>query len=70
MNGVIQMKVYVVKSVDTNFVSTIDKIFTNKQDADRYAAIQKEKYDFVNFIVAEYQVFNNMDQVNVNALAI
>ncbi|NMA68751.1 MAG: hypothetical protein GX958_04960 [Desulfitobacterium sp.] len=64
------MKVYVVKSVDTNFVSTIDKIFTNKQDADRYAAIQKEKYDFVNFIVAEYQVFNNMDQVNVNALAI
>ena len=70
MNGVIQMKVYVVKSVDTNFVSTIDKIFTNKQDADRYAAIQKEKYDFVNFIVAEYQVFNKMDQVNVNALAI
>lgn len=70
MNGVIQMKVYVVKSIDTNFVSTIDKIFTNKKDADSYAAIQREKYDFVNFIVAEYQVFDNVDQVNVNALAI
>jgi len=67
---VIQMKVYVVKSIDSNFVSTIDKIFANKNDADRYAAIQREKYDFVNFIVAEYQVFDNVDQVNVNALAI
>ncbi len=59
------MKVYVVKSVDTNFVSSIDKIFNNKQDADRYATIQKEKYDFVNFIVTEYEVLSNVDQCSL-----
>lgn len=54
------MKVYVVKCMDTNFVSSIDKIFINRQDAERYAALQTKKYDFVTFVVTEYQVFNDV----------
>ena len=53
------MKVYVVKCMDTNFVSSIDKIFINKQDAERYATHQTKKYDFVTFVVTEYQVFSD-----------
>ncbi|MGE4273457.1 MAG: hypothetical protein ACRKFN_03035 [Desulfitobacterium sp.] len=56
------MKVYVVKSMDTNFVSSVDRIFISKQEAERYAVLQNEKYKFVTFLVSEYQVFNDASQ--------
>ena len=56
------MKVYVVKCMDTNFVSSIDKIFINRQDAENYATTQAGKYEFVTFMVTEYQVFNEVTQ--------
>ncbi|AGA69959.1 hypothetical protein Desdi_2538 [Desulfitobacterium dichloroeliminans LMG P-21439] len=56
------MKVYVVKSMDTNFVSSVDRIFISKQEAERYAVLQNEKYKFVTFLVSEYQVFNDVSQ--------
>lgn len=59
------MKVYVVKCMDTNFVSSIDKIFLNKQEAERYAALQTKKYDFVTFMVTEYQVFSDWSQCSL-----
>lgn len=60
------MKVYVVKSMDTNGVISIDQIFVNKKDAERYAAIQEEKYNFVTFIIAEYQVFSDAGQCGLD----
>ncbi|MEL1135073.1 hypothetical protein AAC978_07795 [Desulfitobacterium sp. THU1] len=59
------MKVYVVKSMDTNFVSSVDRIFISKQEAERYAALQNEKYKFVTFLVSEYQVFNDASQCSL-----
>lgn len=56
------MKVYVVKSLDTNFVSSIDKIFMNKQDAERYVELQSKKYNFVTFVVVEHYVFSDANQ--------
>jgi len=50
------VKVYVVKSMDSNCVISIDRIFLNRQDAEKYMEIQEAKYNFVTFLLHEYPV--------------
>jgi len=55
------MKVYVVKTMDTNCVISIDRIFLSRQDAEKYVDIQKKNYDFVIFLLSEYAVVDESE---------
>lgn len=54
------MKVYVVKCMDTNCVTSIDKIFLHKQDAEQYISVQKD--DSLVYFVSEYHVLADSNQ--------
>ena len=50
------MKVFVVKSMDSNCVISLDKIFLHQQDAERYISEQEAKHDFVVYFLSEHRV--------------
>lgn len=52
------MKVYVVKCIDTNCITTLDKIFLNKRDAEQYVENQK-KNDELIYYISEHPVMTN-----------
>lgn len=50
------MKVFVVTTVDTNLVNTVDRIFLCAHDAQRYVNVQETKYRSLDYFIREYPV--------------
>ncbi|MDK2822501.1 MAG: hypothetical protein PWQ67_888 [Clostridia bacterium] len=50
------MKVFVVKIIDTNGVNSIDKIFSNRKDAELYVKEQEKNNKLWELQVFEYPV--------------
>jgi len=50
------MKVFVVTTLDTNLVNTVDKIFLHVDDAERYVSVQGMKNEALDYFVIEYSV--------------
>ena len=47
------MKVYIVLSMDTNDVISVDKVFRDKSGAEQYADIQNEKNRPLDYFIRE-----------------
>lgn len=54
------MKVFVVKSMDTNCVVSLDKIFLHQQDAEKYINEQEAKHNSVIYLLSEHQVQDSL----------
>lgn len=50
------MTVYVVKSMDSNCVSSLDKIFLHQQDAEQYIYEQEKKHNSVVYFISEHAI--------------
>ncbi|WP_214658801.1 hypothetical protein [Candidatus Formimonas warabiya] len=53
------MKVYVVKSMDSNCVASLDKIFFHQRDAEEYINEQEQKHGFVIYLLSEHPVLGD-----------
>jgi hypothetical protein len=50
------MKVFVVTTIDTNLVNSVDRIFLCAHDAEKYVSIQEVKYRAMDYFIREYSV--------------
>ena len=55
------MKVYIVKYIDTNCVSTLDKIFLNKSDAEKYVDSRNKNGELI-YCISEHVVVTGGDK--------
>lgn len=53
------MKVYVVESLDTNYVTSIDKIFLDKKDAQQYIDVQEKINETLEYFIKEHVVWKD-----------
>lgn len=60
------MKVYIVLSMDTNDVISVDKVFRDKEIAEKYADIQNLRNRALDYFIRERALMENIDEpVNV-----
>ena len=50
------MTVFVVKSMDSNCVASLDKIFLHQEDAEQYICEQEKKYKYLEFSITEHPI--------------
>lgn len=56
------MKVYIVLSMDTNDVISVDKVFRDKEIAEKYADIQNSRNRGLDYFIRERTIMENIDE--------
>ncbi|ERK29162.1 MULTISPECIES: hypothetical protein [Clostridium] len=56
------MKVYIVLSMDTNDVISVDKVFRDKEIAEKYADIQNSRNRALDYFIRERALMENIDE--------